>query len=69
MRNDIYLKEMGSKIRATRKARKMSLECLGELIKMNISNLSFIERGRTNPHLLTLKNIADKLNVDVKKFI
>ena len=69
MRNDIYLKEMGSKIRAARKARKMSMDALGEQINMNISNISFIERGKTNPHLLTLKSIADVLSVDVKDFI
>lgn len=69
MRNDIYLKEMGSKIRAARKAKKMSMDSLGEKIKMNISNISFIERGKTNPHLLTLKSIADVLSVDVKDFI
>ena len=69
MRNDIYLKEMGGRIRSARKARKMSMERLGEQINMNISNISFIERGRTNPHLLTLKSIADILKVDVKDFI
>lgn len=69
MNNNIYLKDMGSKIRAARKARKMSMDALGEQIKMNISNISFIERGRTNPHLLTLKSIADVLRVDVKDFI
>ena len=69
MRNDIYLKEMGSRIRAARKAKKMSMDALGVLINMNISNISFIERGKTNPHLLTLKTIADVLKVDVKDFI
>lgn len=69
MRNDIYLKEMGSRIRAARKAKKMSMESLGELINMNISNISFIERGKTNPHLLTLKNIADVLRMNVRDFI
>ena len=69
MRNDIYLKEMGSKIRTARKAKKMSMDSLGEKIKMNISNISFIERGKTNPHLLTLKSIADVLDVDIKDFI
>lgn len=69
MRNDIYLKQMGSKIRAARKAKKMSMESLGAKIQMNISNISFIERGKTNPHLLTLKSIADVLNVNVKDFI
>lgn len=69
MRNDIYLKEIGSKVRAARKAKKLSMQFVGDAIKMNISNLSFLERGKTNPHLLTLKSIADVLEVDVKDFI
>jgi transcriptional regulator with XRE-family HTH domain len=69
MRNDIYLKEMGGKIRAARKAKKMSMESLGELINMNISNISFIERGKTNPHLLTLKSIADVLKVNLRDLL
>ena len=69
MRNDIFLKEMGSKIRAARNAKKMSLQTLANLTSVNISNLSFLERGRRNLHILTLKSIADVLNVDVKDFI
>ena len=60
---------MGNKIRAARKAKKMSMDHLGELIKMNISNISFLERGRRNAHILTLKAIADVLKVDVKDLI
>jgi len=60
---------VASKIRAARKAKRLSLEGLGELINMNMSNLSFIERGRTIPHLLTIKSIADKLGVDMKDLI
>lgn len=69
MRNDIFLKEMGSKIRATRKAKKMSLQTLAVATSINISNLSFLERGRRNPHILSIKSIADVLEVDVKDFI
>ena len=32
-------------------------------------NLWFIENGRRNVPILTLKNIADKLGVDVKEFL
>ena len=69
MRNDIYLKGMGSRIRAARQAKKMTLQQLGGLMNVNISNLSFLERGRRNPHLLTLKSIADILGVDVIDFL
>ncbi len=67
--NNIYLKEMGSKIKAARKANKMSLPLLSELCKTDMSNLWFLEQGRRNAHILTLKSIADVLKMDVKDFI
>ncbi len=69
MRNDIYLKEMGLKIKAIRKSQKMSLVAMGELTGIDMSNLWFVEKGRRNAHILTLKSIADVLEVDVKDFI
>jgi transcriptional regulator with XRE-family HTH domain len=69
MRNDIYLKAMGKRIREIRKTKKMSLETLAKGSSINISNLSFLERGRRDPHILSLKSIADILEVDVKDFI
>ncbi|HEX6847461.1 MAG TPA: helix-turn-helix transcriptional regulator [Chitinophagaceae bacterium] len=68
LRDNEFLKKVGSKVRKHRKARKLSLQELGNAIGMNISNLSFLERGKTNPHLLTLKAIADVLDVDVTEF-
>ena len=69
MRNDIYLKEMGMTIKAVRKSKRLSLERLGELTGINMSNLWFVEAGRRDTHILTLKSIADVLEVDVKDFI
>ncbi|MDQ3844198.1 MAG: helix-turn-helix domain-containing protein [Bacteroidota bacterium] len=66
MTNDIFLKETGRKIKAARKAKKISLEKMGELTGINMSNLWFLENGRRNAHILTLKSIADVLQVDVK---
>jgi transcriptional regulator with XRE-family HTH domain len=60
---------MGGKIRAARKAKKLLMQYVGDATKMNISNLSFLERGKTNPHLLTLKSIAEVLEIDVKDLI
>lgn len=68
IRDDIYLKQVGSKVRKYRKAKRLSLQVVGDAIGMNISNLSFLERGKTNPHLLTLKAIAEVLDVDVTDF-
>ena len=69
MRNDIYLKEMGKKIKAARKANKITLQRLSELCGTDMSNLWFLENGKRNAHILTLKSIADILKGDVKDFI
>ena len=67
--NGIFLKEMGRKIKEARKAKKLSYPKFSKLTNIDMSNLWFIEQGRRNVHLLTLKIIADKLEVDVKEFL
>jgi transcriptional regulator with XRE-family HTH domain len=69
MRNDIFLKEIGTKVKAARKAKKISLPQMAALSGIDMSNLWFLENGRRNAHILTLKSIADVLKVDVKDFI
>jgi len=69
MRNDIYLKEMGSKIKAIRNQRNISQRGLGRLCNLDAGSICRIESGQKNSYLLTLKNIADKLEVDVKDFL
>jgi len=69
MTNDIFLAEMGQKIRAARKAKKMPINILADLSKIDLSNLSFLERGQRNCHILSLKSIADVLEVDLKYFL
>ncbi|HMK27183.1 MAG TPA: helix-turn-helix transcriptional regulator [Chitinophagaceae bacterium] len=70
MKDGIFLKEMGSKIKAARKAQKMSLEKLSKLSgATDLSNLWFIEQGRRNVHILTLKSIADVLKTNMKDLI
>lgn len=69
MDNSTYLKLMGGKIKAVRKANKMSLPTLGKLCKTDMSNLWFIEQGQRNVHILTLKSIADVFEMDIKEFM
>ncbi len=69
MRNDIYLKTMGKKIQAIRKSKKITVRTLGQMCELDYSSISRIETGQYSSRILTLKNIADKLNVDVKDFI
>lgn len=64
-----FLKQMGSKIKAARKAQKLSLEKLSKLTGVDMSNLWFIEDGKRNAHVLTIKIIADKLGMDIKSLI
>jgi transcriptional regulator with XRE-family HTH domain len=42
---------------------------IGKYIGMHKSALSEIENGKRNSYLLTLKLIADTINVDVKDFL
>jgi len=69
MSNDTFLKEMGQKIRIARKAKKMPINVMADLTKIDMSNLSFLERGMRNCHIISLKSIADVLEMDVKDFL
>jgi transcriptional regulator with XRE-family HTH domain len=69
MSNDTYLKEMGQKIRVARKAKKIPINEMAVLTKIDMANLSFLERGMRNCHILSLKSIADVLGMDVKEFL
>jgi len=69
MVKDPYLIEIGKKIQAFRKAKKITIRGLGELCKMDYSTLSRIEGGQYASKITTLKNVADKLGVDIKDFL
>ena len=69
MKNNIYLKEMGKRVKTIRKAKKITLDQFSKMSGLDVSNISLLENGKRNPHLLTLKNIADKLNVDIMELI
>lgn len=69
MRNDIFLKAMGKKIKAIRNERKITLRELGKLCDLDYGSISRIENGQKDSHILTLKNIADKLNAGIKDFL
>jgi transcriptional regulator with XRE-family HTH domain len=69
MKTDAFLLEMGQKIRTARKAKKIAIDEMARLTKIDLSNLSFLERGMRNCHILSLKSIADVLEMDVKDFL
>lgn len=69
MNNGQFLKEIGVKVKAARKAKKVTLMELSKSCGTNITQLSFLENGKCNSHILTLKTIADVLEMDVRDFI
>ncbi len=69
MNNDLFLSEMGRKIREARKKKKIPITEMAIRSKIDLFNLSFLERGMRNCHVLSLKSIADVLEMDVKDFL
>lgn len=63
-----FLKRIGKSIAKIRKEKGFSQNELCAIINMEKSNLSAIENGRQNTSALTLKRIADAMNVEVKHF-
>lgn len=61
------LRAVGAKIRSKRKERKMSLKDVAYAIGMEVSNLSVIENGKSNPQLLTYAKIAAALNISLQE--
>jgi len=45
------------------------LEKMGELTGVDMSNIWFLENGQRNAHILTLKAIAEVLEIDIKAFM
>lgn len=64
--NGIFLKEMGRKIKEARMAKNWSQRQLAERCGLDPTSFWRIEVGQKNSYVLTLKNIAEKLEIDVK---
>lgn len=63
-----YLMCIGKKIAEARKAMNLTQLDLGSKINMEVPNISAIENGKQNITALTLKKIADALEVQVVDF-
>ena len=68
MNESEFLIQLGKRIAKLRKDKGFSQLDVGALINMEKSNLSAIENGRQNPTALTLKKIADAINIEVYLF-
>jgi len=69
MNNGIFLKQLGGKVKSIRKAKGLSVRALAAMCGTDYSNLSRFENGQKNLYLLSLKLIAEKLEVDLKELL
>lgn len=61
--DDVFLKALGKRIRDIRKEKGLTQVELGDLIDMEKPNMNRLERGGTNPTVLTLKKICTALDI------
>ena len=64
-----FLKAMGARIAEIRKAKGMSQFDVSSKLKFEKTYLSAIENGHQNITLLTYKQIADALEVDIRELV
>jgi len=69
MRDGEFLKHVGGKVKAARISKGITVRALGELCKMDYSNLSRFENGQHGINVLTLKRISEQLNVEIKDLL
>jgi transcriptional regulator with XRE-family HTH domain len=65
MKEDVFLRAFGKNIRKIREAKGISLREFEFRCDMTRQSLSKIELGKSNPTILTLKTIAEVLEVDL----
>lgn len=69
MNNGTFLKELGGKVKAIRKAKGLSVRALATMCGTDYSNLSRFENGQKNLYILSLKLIAEQLEIDLKELL
>jgi len=69
MDNKEFLINMGKRIREIRLSKGLILRDISKLTGFDKDAIGDIELGRHSSKILTLKAIADVLNVDVKEFL
>jgi len=63
MDNNEFLITLGIRIKKIRTEKQMSQQALASLCNFEKPNMSRIERGKTNPTILTLRIISQALGV------
>ena len=69
IKNDFLLKGLGKRLQTLRLSKKLSQEELANMAEIPISQVGRIERGEINTTIVTLKALADALEIDLVKLI
>ncbi len=64
-----YLQKLGAAIVKRRKELGLSQADLAYRIDMDVPNLSIIENGKTNPHILTLVRLSAALDANLSDLL
>jgi transcriptional regulator with XRE-family HTH domain len=64
-----YLQKIGVRIKTLRKKKGMTQQELAFLCNFEKSNMSRIEKGKTNPTILTLQKISKALKVPLEDLL
>jgi putative transcriptional regulator len=69
MQNEAYLKKLGTHIAQLRISKGMSQAELARCCDKDPQSLNRLERGRINPSIIYLQEIADELGVNIKELV
>ena len=69
MKEEIFLKKIGQRIKEMREAKGLSQQELAAKLDYEKSNMSRLESGRVNPRITTLQNVADALKITLPELL
>lgn len=69
MKEGKVLKEFGLKLKEIRTSKGISQEELAHIVGFDRTYISLIERGKRNPSLTTVYNLADGLKIRIKELL
>lgn len=69
LRNEQELLDFGTKLKALRNSKKLTLEQLAFESEMEISQVHRIEKGKINPTLTTLNALARALGISLSDLV
>jgi len=67
--DELFLKRLGERISKIRKEKGITQVELGYRCDMEKPNMNRLEKGKTNPTVLTLRKISKELEIDLEELI